>query len=472
MSFGVLIVGDNRQNELISEFFERQGYEVSTLDVETLRSLEGEAADFYVITKQQSAMRAEFVILTGQPATKPVVSGGLQTFSVYDEAERVIESKADRDKAIVFLLDYIVESPAAATIYALKQAVSLARAKHPVYYFSKFVRTAESGAELLYRGAREAGVTFVKYETLCLEGDEDSGKFTIKASDGVFDVELQSKSVFADGGTDTGGKFAEACKKLKLTTDESGNIAQEEYFVSPAHTSRRGVYYLSRDIFVSNPEKTLKYIVNRHTNADWKRAAQNVAVVEGDKCVLCLNCVRACTHAALSPDNKVRQMRVFTYACEGCGSCVSVCPSNAIILENHAACKPKSEKSDKILALCCENSAAIAMEKALLMLGEKAAIFETISVPCGGRIRSEGLLRHLHSSGKVLSAVCMDGACRHFSGDKRACKQTESVKNMLETAGILPDCVHFIRTSHVMPGVLHDELIELIKDWQKGRSSA
>ena len=475
MNKTVLIIGDNKQNNLIYDYFEKKSdYPVIIEDVYALRSLDGQIWDFTANTKAD-AFRADFVILTRQPAAKPVAAGGLQTFNIYENAKAALKSKPDRAEPIVFLLDCVDESPMSAAVGALKQAEKLASGKHPVYYFAKFIRTAGSGVEELYRDARQAGVTFVKYETLCLTGDEDTGKFTIKASDGVFDVEIQSKSVFADGGTEVDCAFAHAVKSLKLETDEYGYLPEEKYFLSSAETSRRGVYYISRDIFASNLEETLRQITATAQGYAWDYPLSGIAVVDGEKCVLCLNCIRACTHAALTPDKAARQMKVLDWACDGCGSCVSVCPGNAIDFESKAVVetlitnsviprKNNEEKSGKILALCCENSAAIAMEKALLMLGEKAAMFKTVSVPCGGLINSEDITIILNLYSKVLSAVCMDGACRHYSGDKRACKQTEAVKNMLETAGILPDSVHFTRTSHAMPGVLYDELIELIKD--------
>ena len=456
----VLIIGDNKKNDIVSAYFKERNYRsVIIEDISDLRSVDGQEGYFTAKTKCED-IGAEFVILTQQPEAKQIITGGLETFSVYDDACKVLKSKSSKDEPIAFLLDFVAESPAAATVEALKQAAKLALGKHPVYYFSKFVRTASAGAEKLYRAARQAGVTFVKYETLCLEGDEDTGKFTINASDGVCEIQIQSKAVFADGSIDTGGDFASAVKKLKLSVDENGNIAEDKYYLGSAHTGRRGVYYISRDIFALNLEKTLKHITAYQLSNIWEESS--TPVVDGEKCVLCLNCIRVCTHAALTPDNEARQMRVLQYACEGCGSCASICPGAAITFEEETSFVPK-DKSNKILALCCENSAAAAIEKVLPMLGEKSSLFEVISIPCGGRINSECIIDNLSSYSKVLSAVCMDDACRHFSGEKRACKQTELVKKRLETAGILPDSVHFIRTSHVMPGVLCDELVGLIE---------
>jgi len=62
----------------------------------------------------------------------------------------------------------------------------------------------------------------------------------------------------------------------------------------------------------------------------------------------------------------------------------------------------------------------------------------------------------------VMSAICPDDACRHFDGGKRVCAQTDRLVKMLESAGIESNRVRFAKVSHAMPGVLHDELRELL----------
>ena len=76
------------------------------------------------------------------------------------------------------------------------------------------------------------------------------------------------------------------------------------------------------------------------------------------------------------------------------------------------------------------------MEKVLPQLGELAALVDVQPDPCGGRIRLEQIADGLGSYGKVLVAVCMDDACKHFDGNKRACLQTSRMADMLTKAGL------------------------------------
>ena len=485
MKKSVLLVGENKHNNFIGEYFKKKGYHPIVIeDVFCLRSLDGEMTHFTAQLKDE-AMLADFVVLTEQPSAPPVMIDGLIAQSVYDDAKALLTSKSSRREPIVFLLDYVCESPLSATICALNEAKSLAYAKRQVYYLAKFIRTSGVRIEQLYREAREAGVTFVKYEEIELSGDEVSQEFSIMLFDGVLELPIKTKTVFVDGSLEVGDRFSYAVKKLKLTVNEKGRLTEDIYYLTPTLTGRRGVYYISPDLASERLEESLEYIVASASSDVFARPSVGISVVDGEKCVLCLNCLRACTHAALTPDTTSRQMHVLDLACEGCGSCASVCPGNAITLEKEVKIynaniskqdvgrdnanltlqesksdKP-SQKSKQSLVLCCENSAADAIEEVLPTLGGDAARIETRSVPCGGRIGFEQLSDDLVFYDKIMVAVCMIDACRHFDGNKRACGQVTRLREMLEVAGLSPESIRITYTSHVMPGSLRDDLIDL-----------
>ena len=489
----VLMIGANKRNNCISQYFARKGfYPIIIEDVYKLRSLEGEVGCFRAKLKDEE-IQADVVVLTEQPTAPPVMIDGLATWSVYENATEIIKSKTNRTEPIVFLLDYICESPLSASICALSEAKALALRKRQVYYAAKFIRTAGIGIEKLYREAREAGVTFIKYEEIELSGNEDSQEFSIKISDGVLELPIQTTTLFVDGSLEVGQRFSYVTEKLKLMVNELGRLTEEFYYLTPALTGRRGVYYISPDLASEKLLEGLEYIVALASSGIWREPLDGVALVDGEKCVLCLNCLRACTHGALTPDTVVRQMSVLGLACEGCGSCGSVCPGNAISLEremkgnnaitlewkikgNNAVIIEQelnktsineesnfSEKQDQVLVLCCENSAAVAIEKALPLLGKDAARIETRSAPCGGKIGLEQLTDDLLSYHKIMVAVCMNDACRHFDGNKRACGQVTRLKQMLERLGLSSESIRITYTSHVMPKVLRDDLIDFIK---------
>jgi heterodisulfide reductase subunit A-like polyferredoxin len=59
-----------------------------------------------------------------------------------------------------------------------------------------------------------------------------------------------------------------------------------------------------------------------------------VAVVDQDKCAVCLTCVRACPFNVPVIDYTVDAAYIDPAKCQGCGVCVCECPAKAITLKN------------------------------------------------------------------------------------------------------------------------------------------
>lgn len=495
----ILIVGENKINDYVIEYFAQKGMNtVNIADVYDLRSVSGEAGSFIAHTKD-SDVKSGFVILTEQPSAEPAEIAGLTALTLQYAENVTIAQNAASLNPVVFLLDYISESPLAATISALKSAARFARSKRKVYYLAKFIRTAGRGIEELYREARETGVTFVKYEDLQISADLSEEEYTLLASDGAIEVEIITKTIFSDGGQDVGDRFAYAAKKLNLTKGKYGLLTEDMYYLTPALTSRRGVFHLTRDLVAERLDEGLHYICSliqsgscgtaSYSSPPYSSASYGTAVIDSKKCVFCYNCYRACTHAALEPDPKVNQMQCLTAACEGCGVCTSICPANAITLEKDGAntgdesvvskgniaistsyegseqdtgCGNDSAAEKAALVLCCENSVASIIDESIASLGCDFTGFDSLVVPCGGYIAMEQLSDNLAVYDKVMVVVCPDDACRHFDGNKRACAQIGRLHDMLTAAGLTPERVRYTQISHAMPGVLRDELSALI----------
>ncbi len=73
-------------------------------------------------------------------------------------------------------------------------------------------------------------------------------------------------------------------------------------------------------------------------------APYGAVVVDTDKCTLCLSCVSLCPSGALLDNEDVPQLRFQEDACLQCGICSHACPENAITL------LPQLDLSDKALA--------------------------------------------------------------------------------------------------------------------------
>jgi heterodisulfide reductase subunit A-like polyferredoxin len=68
-------------------------------------------------------------------------------------------------------------------------------------------------------------------------------------------------------------------------------------------------------------------------------------VVDPDKCVLCLTCVRSYPHKAMAVDRGKGAAASSPEACQRCGICAGECPARAITLPAY---------SDKVLLAMIE----------------------------------------------------------------------------------------------------------------------
>jgi len=114
------------------------------------------------------------------------------------------------------------------------------------------------------------------------------------------------------------------------------------------------------------------------------------------------------------------------------------------------------------MVYCCENSGEIALGR---ITDELTGIYEKISiasVSCGGEITAEKITDALKLYEKVLVVTCIEDACRHYNGNKRARLQITRAKEMLKSAGLDENRIVYMQVSHAMPNVLRDSIRSLM----------
>ena len=460
----VLVVGKGPKNSEIISYFEKRGNYVCEKESSDINGLKGCIGSFNV-KLAEGLTGTDVVILAEVPkACASDIDGG-KVHSIYDEDKMSFLPKKEKLDPVVFLLDYFDDSQIAAHITALNDAKKLACQKRKTYYISRFVRTACPGGEKLYKEARNSGVNFIKFEEINISYDLDEDRFTFDVNDGVISKEISTKTVFTEDSRDTGDVYKNVTRALRITTDENGLINEDRHFLTSALTSRTGVYHINRNVAIVGLEDALDSIANDIAAIEYEAAygeCGEKVIVDGEKCVFCYSCYRACPHAAMEPDLDSRVMENLTASCHSCGICVSVCPGNALELAETDEVFA-FEKKKKILVMCCENSAEIAIEKTLPALGNDASLIDVQSISCGGQVGLENISEALTAYEKVMIAVCMDDACKHFDGNKRACAQSDRLKEMLEKSGLDAGRVGYAKVSPVMPGVLKDEIKAFMK---------
>lgn len=444
----IAIIGNSTLNDVMKQHFAAEGFSTVCIeDIGELRSLSGEPGSFSLSLRTSGGtIDADWIVVT-----EPVKGESDVPFGISLSEARTMDVFDDKGQPIVFLLDYPKESPAFMTRLALEKAVALAKKKKRVLYLSKFMRTAEPGMESLYSAARIAGVGFVKYESLNISCDDEEGECKLTLHGGYENLEISTSALILADGIATDAQIDRAAKALRLKNFENGVSKTNAYYLFPTFTSRKGIHVLSGADGEIGPADLAFYL--RHIVASIRDAfsKQNAlyAVVDAAKCAYCYTCYRVCPHGAMAPDPENSAMRNLNSNCNGCGICISVCPASAIELCGVAQ-ESAERSSGGMKVFCCENSGEIALKK---LSGSKSIDkpLSIASVPCGGIVSAQQILSALNDHENVLVLVCIDEACRHEEGNKRAMKQVERAKSLLRAAGMDDGRVQVQQLSAAMP---------------------
>ena len=198
--------------------------------------------------------------------------------------------------------------------------------------------------ELLYKEAREKGVVFIRF-------DLDSKPQVEKTSDGNLQVTVQDP-ILGLPVVLRPDLLTLASAVLPNPTEELGEIFKvsrnAEGFFNEAHAKLRPVDFPSDGIFLAGlahyPKSIDESIAQAKAAAgraatflalDTVKVGGIVAVVEQDKCAVCLTCVRTCPFNVPVIDYTVDAAYIDPAKCQGCGVCVSECPAKAIQLKHY-----------------------------------------------------------------------------------------------------------------------------------------
>lgn len=90
----------------------------------------------------------------------------------------------------------------------------------------------------------------------------------------------------------------------------------------------------------------------------------------------------------------------------------------------------------KVLLICCGNARA-AVDDA-----EPPSEVKVLEVPCSGRVDEVTIIKALRlGASAVLVAGCLEGNCKHHSGNYQARRRVDDAKNILAQIGVEPERV-------------------------------
>jgi quinone-modifying oxidoreductase subunit QmoB len=239
-----------------------------------------------------------------------------------------------------------------------------------------------------------------------------------------------------------------------------GDLQADSVWLLPTKSNREGIFIVGSapdtDEIIDGQTEGLATANEIHELLKNKKIEilNDAAVVDIDKCVLCLTCMRICPHAAISIDVENKAAFVSAVICQRCGTCAAECPVGAIQLPRYNDEQVAAELGDKpqITVFACENSAYPAASAAAISGSQWQQGIQLIRVPCAGKVDPRDVLRALESGAKkVMILGCHLENCQYLSGSRRAAKRIERLNNAMEQAGVDKGRVAFLQLASVEP---------------------
>jgi heterodisulfide reductase subunit A-like polyferredoxin len=197
--------------------------------------------------------------------------------------------------------------------------------------------------ELLYRQAREKGVIFIRYD---VDRKPDvrhaDGKLTVLVYDEVLgsEIQLEPNLLVLSAAIRPQPDAEEFASRLKLP------LTQDKFYME-AHMKLRPLDFVNEGMYLCGLAHSPKFISESIVQArgavsramtilskPFLMVGGIVSVVDSDRCVACLTCVRSCPYN-VPRINEEGVAYIEAAACQGCGICASVCPRKAITLQHY-----------------------------------------------------------------------------------------------------------------------------------------
>lgn len=426
----------------------------------SLKSVEGEFGNLVGVVNsgngQQAVSAGALVLATG---SAPCPLGA--------EIVKLTHNGNEIPKRIAIVMDVVRQQGRAVSAQVFSAAELLAnRFAAEVKVYCHNAQVAATGLENLYRRARQAGVVIIKYESPPVISEQGM-KVVVRVQEPIIGYQVAEEFdmvLMADTPTVNGnGELLSLVEALRAGPE--GALQPDNVWLLPTKTNREGIFVVGSAR--GNSEL-------RDAQADGLAAANQIhellknkqievlddaAIVDADKCMLCLTCLRICPHGAVSIDIENNTASISSIACQRCGICAAECPAAAIELPRYKDVQIAAEIGDKprITVFACENSAYPAATAAGINGSEYGANVRLIRVPCAGKVDSRQVLNALESGAeKVVILGCHLESCKYLAGSSRAAKRAERLISILEKAGFDKKRVVFGQLTSVEPGKFLD----------------
>ena len=324
----------------------------------TIDKVSGHIGEFKInITKEGKPKEftcGAIIIATGaMPAeTKEYSYGTVKNVVMQAELEESLNSKGIKTKGQTYVMIQCVgsrnsENPYCSRIccsMAVKNALKIKKEDPTanIYVLYRDIRTY-GFREVYYKQAREAGVVFIRYDenNLPVVSDVNGILSSVKVDSPDFpeSIVIEADQLILSAGIKAEKDNKRISDMLKVPLNANG-------FYVEAHMKLRPVDFATEGLFLCGLAHSPKMLDENisQAKAAAARAATilskthlevgaQVSIVNQNKCISCMTCVKACPYGAPS-FNYNHKAEIERAKCMGCGICVSECPAHAIQL-NH-----------------------------------------------------------------------------------------------------------------------------------------
>jgi heterodisulfide reductase subunit A-like polyferredoxin len=340
----VLVVGGGLAGREAERHVAAFGYPTTVAEPQVLESLTGGVGNFSARLRGEggASTRAFGAVVIASDRVLNAASSlsrGLIPLGAL-EAHIAGLARRDRPKSVALILDLEIDETRSSCAEALRVALALrASYKVEVTVMLRDVRVSGLGLEKLYDDAREAGVSFVKRDGGLSPAASPDG-ITISCRDSVAGEDVEISVGLA--AVSPQGLRAPAERALGeaagVALDGYGRLQENNIHLLPEQSNRLGVFVVGPcrgevdGQAIDRDARAAALAVHQLLSQRELEIELSHPVVDGDKCVLCLTCIRSCPFKAMRIFAEEKRADCVPEACRRCGICAGECPARAIEL--------------------------------------------------------------------------------------------------------------------------------------------
>ncbi len=198
-------------------------------------------------------------------------------------------------------------------------------------------------SEIYYSKARELGVVFLRFDVenkpVVLSRGERLEIQVLETSLGR-SLTLEADRLILSAAIRPDRSVEEVLHLFKAPVNEDGFLFEAHAKLRPLDFSNEGMFMAG---FAHAPKLLSETIAQAKAAAaravvvlskDTLKIGGSVAVVDEDRCAICLTCIRACPYE-VPKINENNRAYIDAASCQGCGICAAACPAKAIDIRHY-----------------------------------------------------------------------------------------------------------------------------------------